>query len=150
MSSGIWHILLKKQHQPVHVRICSISNSLPQSTYIAQYVVVQSSFCCCRCLFARTCHKSVQSYVFSISAYTTGSPGDGLRGPIFLSEPPSNVIIPNNKGAIIPCTVYGNPEPLVTWETDEGNKVTVAHFVFKDPETKYVYNTQTYIVCMPL
>ena len=58
-------------------------------------------------------------------ATTTESPGDGIRGPIFLSEPPSNVIIPNNQGAIIPCAVYGNPTPLVTWVTADGDKVGV-------------------------
>lgn len=48
---------------------------------------------------------------------TTESPGDGLRGPIFLSEPPTSVVIPNTQGALIPCGVYGNPAPLVTWIT---------------------------------
>ncbi|XP_053408969.1 cell adhesion molecule DSCAM-like isoform X3 [Mercenaria mercenaria] len=59
----------------------------------------------------------------AIAGSTTESPDDGLRGPIFLSEPPTSVVIPNTKGAIIPCGVYGNPAPLVTWITGNGDEI---------------------------
>ncbi|XP_052258701.1 cell adhesion molecule Dscam2-like [Dreissena polymorpha] len=61
--------------------------------------------------------------IHQINSQTRGNPDDELRGPIFLSEPPEHVIIPNTEGAVIPCTVYGNPAPLVTWVTEEGAEV---------------------------
>ncbi|XP_052806024.1 LOW QUALITY PROTEIN: cell adhesion molecule DSCAM-like [Mya arenaria] len=57
------------------------------------------------------------------SGSQSSAPDDGLQGPIFLSEPPVQVVIPNTRGAIVPCTVYGNPAPLVTWETEDGHEV---------------------------
>lgn len=65
----------------------------------------------------------IQQCLLTLLGSTTESPDDGLRGPIFLSEPPTSVVIPNTKGAIIPCGVYGNPAPLVTWTTGNGDEV---------------------------
>ena len=59
----------------------------------------------------------------SFAGFTTESPHDGRRGPIFLVEPPPTKIIPNNKGGLIPCSVYGNPSPAVKWIYGDGKQV---------------------------
>lgn len=83
---------------------------------------MNSSFCKSMFRFCRLINIYKKQNV-AFSGSSTESPDDGRRGPIFLSEPPSLVVIPNTKGAAIPCGVYGNPAPLVTWVTEDGNKV---------------------------
>lgn len=95
--------------------------------------------------------------LLAIEGSTTESPDDGLRGPIFLSEPPTSVVIPNTKGAIIPCGVYGNPAPLVTWITGNGDEVVTQPGIvevlhnhslyfppFDEPDVEPSIHTQVY------
>ena len=69
------------------------------------------------------CWKSHVTAHICFSGFTTESPHDGRRGPIFLVEPPPTKIIPNNKGGLIPCSVYGNPSPVVKWIYGDGKQV---------------------------
>ena len=62
-------------------------------------------------------------FVFLLTGFTTESPQNGRRGPIFLAEPPPSKVIPNNKGGLIPCSVYGNPYPTVHWVFGNGRRV---------------------------
>lgn len=66
---------------------------------------------------------SLLTITSSVTGFTTESPQDGRRGPIFLAEPPPTKVIPNNKGGLIPCSVYGNPYPTVHWVYGDGRKV---------------------------
>jgi len=59
------------------------------------------------------------SWLSRVSGTAAEESGDGLRGPIFLAEPPERVVIANTVGAAVPCAVYGNPPPAVTWITDD-------------------------------
>ncbi|KAK3107290.1 hypothetical protein FSP39_011199 [Pinctada imbricata] len=61
--------------------------------------------------------------MFSIPARTTESPLETLRGPIFLSEPPSSLAFANTKGAKVPCTAFGRPAPVLDWVKDDGSPV---------------------------
>ncbi|OWF38939.1 Down syndrome cell adhesion molecule [Mizuhopecten yessoensis] len=54
---------------------------------------------------------------------TTESPLDNLRGPIFISEPPSSLTFGNTKGAAVPCTAFGRPAPTLDWIKEDGTAV---------------------------
>ncbi|KAG1677259.1 Down syndrome cell adhesion molecule-like protein Dscam2 [Nymphon striatum] len=43
-------------------------------------------------------------------------------GPVFILEPPHTLTFLNHKGAIINCLVHGDPDPIVTWVENNGNK----------------------------
>ncbi|KAH7636186.1 mdscam3 [Dermatophagoides farinae] len=45
-------------------------------------------------------------------------------GPYFIREPPQQVIFSNNTGAVIYCSVNGNPMPKVYWETKNDQIIT--------------------------
>ncbi|OTF78827.1 hypothetical protein BLA29_008515 [Euroglyphus maynei] len=45
-------------------------------------------------------------------------------GPYFIREPPQQVIFSNNTGAVIYCSVSGNPMPKVYWETKNDQIIT--------------------------
>ncbi|GFQ67695.1 hypothetical protein TNCT_174461 [Trichonephila clavata] len=40
--------------------------------------------------------------------------------PTFLHEPPNRHEFLNSSGAVIPCTAFGNPNPVVRWINDDG------------------------------
>ncbi|KAG8187487.1 hypothetical protein JTE90_027212 [Oedothorax gibbosus] len=40
--------------------------------------------------------------------------------PSFLHEPPNRHEFLNSSGAVIPCTAFGNPTPIVRWIHDDG------------------------------
>ncbi|XP_067138802.1 cell adhesion molecule Dscam1-like isoform X2 [Centruroides vittatus] len=46
------------------------------------------------------------------------------KGPQFIHEPPKQVEFLNTTGTVIPCSVYGNPTPIVKWVTEDGASVT--------------------------
>ncbi|GBO28197.1 Down syndrome cell adhesion molecule-like protein Dscam2, partial [Araneus ventricosus] len=40
--------------------------------------------------------------------------------PTFLHEPPHRHEFLNSSGAVIPCTAFGNPNPVIRWINDDG------------------------------
>lgn len=44
-------------------------------------------------------------------------------GPVFISEPASNVDFLNTTGVSVDCLAYGNPSPRVTWRLRDGSHV---------------------------
>ncbi|GFQ85375.1 hypothetical protein TNCT_379951 [Trichonephila clavata] len=42
-------------------------------------------------------------------------------GPVFISEPPSQVDFLNTTGASVDCLAYGNPSPRVRWRLRDGS-----------------------------
>ncbi|XP_074653669.1 cell adhesion molecule Dscam1-like [Tubulanus polymorphus] len=48
---------------------------------------------------------------------------DTPQGPIFISEPPPKIAFANSKGALIPCSAYGRPAPIMDWVKEDGRPV---------------------------
>ena len=48
------------------------------------------------------------------------SPEEDLppQGPVFIAEPPSQVVFANTRGVVVPCTAYGRPAPALDWVGD--------------------------------
>ncbi|KAG1675437.1 Down syndrome cell adhesion molecule-like protein Dscam2 [Nymphon striatum] len=64
----------------------------------------------------RSCTDPVPPIPSSIYCNTSGT------GPVFILEPPHTLTFLNHKGAIINCLVHGDPDPIVTWVENNGNK----------------------------
>ncbi|XP_064651143.1 cell adhesion molecule DSCAM-like isoform X4 [Lineus longissimus] len=82
---------------------------------------------------------------------------DNPQGPIFISEPPSQIAFANTKGALIPCTAYGRPAPVLDWIRADGGPVddiagilrilpnNSLHFLpFEDTELRSNIHTASY------
>ena len=40
-------------------------------------------------------------------------------GPVFIQEPPSNLLFDSTVGALVLCTAYGKPTPALKWVVEE-------------------------------
>ncbi|KAG1677263.1 Down syndrome cell adhesion molecule-like protein Dscam2 [Nymphon striatum] len=63
--------------------------------------------------------RNVFLYLFTDSSIYCNIRG---TGPVFILEPPHTLTFLNHKGAIINCLVHGDPDPIVTWVENNGNK----------------------------
>nr|XP_042900815.1 Down syndrome cell adhesion molecule-like protein Dscam2 [Parasteatoda tepidariorum] len=54
-------------------------------------------------------------------AYVRGYESEKRMGPVFISEPPSQVDFLNITGAFVDCLAYGNPSPRVRWRLRDGS-----------------------------
>ncbi|CAM1294542.1 Dscam (predicted) [Pycnogonum litorale] len=56
------------------------------------------------------------------------------QGPVFILEPPKEVIFLNNRGAVIDCLAHGYPDPVIKWITNDGMEVYEVDGLLKLPK----------------
>lgn len=44
-------------------------------------------------------------------------------GPVFMLEPPSNLLVYSHVGVAIPCIAHGKPTPEISWERANGSSL---------------------------
>lgn len=59
-------------------------------------------------------------YHFLYSVYLSYAEEEPDSGPLFMLEPPSNILIQSHIGSMITCSAYGKPAPTLSWIRTDG------------------------------